>query len=462
MFLQIMDLNMLKTDTEKVLAAREKLGGVDVSQPDSIRFSLLNKQSNKSTKLLANSGDTVPLDGRHRWYEYEFKSEVFITSISIESENYSSLQKFEIEWYRNGKLLSFDEISINDRVVETSINDLIDEIRFRPSRVWLKDPKINKVEIRGFEKEDINEYIEKLDQIENYKNIVTIEADKIISKAERQNDALEKLESQIVIVQESITGLKNEEAEIQGRIGRLGEQEKSVNENISQISEKEERIKSSISRAELTNEALERETKAIEKRIKDQERELQSLKDNVNMFPSDLMGFAEQSGSNISLYAALSLIPILVILIMFLVLIDGSADLTTITKDNPNVDVWTIFLTRLPYVAVATAIIGACYGISRAFISEVMRINQQKLALTKVSIIASEVARASEDELDLTEEERFELRAHLKMNILKDHLKSYVSPELSLPLPKSLRLGSSQQPNEGDNMDDLNDGEVGK
>ena len=52
------------------------------SQPNfvlqDLPFELVERATNKTTKLLANSGSTQPIDGRHRWHDYKFREPVFL------------------------------------------------------------------------------------------------------------------------------------------------------------------------------------------------------------------------------------------------------------------------------------------------------------------------------------------------------------------------------------------------
>src|SRR5690554_1057353 len=55
--------------------------------------------------------------------------------------------------------------------------------------------------------------------------------------------------------------------------------------------------------------------------------------------------------------------------------------------------------------------------------------NEQRLNLTKISIIAKDVSDASEDGLSMDDAARYEHRTHLKMDLLRSHLKGYLAEE---------------------------------
>jgi len=67
-----------------------------------------------------------------------------------------------------------------------------------------------------------------------------------------------------------------------------------------------------------------------------------------------------------------------------------------------------------------------------------VKINHQRLSLTKISIIAKDVAHASEAGLDLSDEDLFKLRSDLKMQLLRDHMKEYISKDFKIQLPNQI------------------------
>ena len=75
--------------------------------------------------------------------------------------------------------------------------------------------------------------------------------------------------------------------------------------------------------------------------------------------------------------------------------------------------------------------------------------DRQRLNLTKVSIIAKDVSNSIELDLGLSEEEKYHKRLALKMDLLRDHLKTYISSEFSPSMPSTITssigvlLGSS-------------------
>lgn len=110
-------------------------------------------------------------------------------------------------------------------------------------------------------------------------------------------------------------------------------------------------------------------------------------------------------------------------------LFSSAIDLTQLWRIEDDVNVWTIFLTRIPFVLVAIALVEACGFIVGRLIFEIVKINRQRLEFSKLSIIAKDVVLASSAELEMTDEERFSEETKLKMTLLQEHMKSQAQEE---------------------------------
>lgn len=110
-----------------------------------------------------------------------------------------------------------------------------------------------------------------------------------------------------------------------------------------------------------------------------------------------------------------------------------ASELSHLTNLPQGVSIWEVLIARFPYVLVCGALLASSYKLARVFIAEIIRINQQRLNLTKISIIAKDVSGASEDGLSLDDAARYEHRTHLKMNLLREHLKGYLAEDYQYP-----------------------------
>src|SRR5690606_37566387 len=129
-----------------------------------------------------------------------------------------------------------------------------------------------------------------------------------------------------------------------------------------------------------------KESQSLNSQISSSQASLKKLRSDINMFPSEFQGFVTQGGRNIRWYSGLALIPMTLLIGYTFVLYSGAIDLTTIYQRQEGLDLWSTFLSRLPFVTISLFIIHACYAISKVFIRELIRINQQRLNLSKISI----------------------------------------------------------------------------
>mgnify|MGYP000625084752 CR=1 FL=1 len=122
-------------------------------------------------------------------------------------------------------------------------------------------------------------------------------------------------------------------------------------------------------------------------------------------------------------------IPIILIGLVTVDLFSKASELSHLGNLPANVSIWEVLIARIPYVLACGAIVASSYKLARVFISEIIRINEQRLNLTKVSIVAKDVSDASEDGLDLDDADLYEHRTHLKMDLLRSHLKGYLADD---------------------------------
>lgn len=166
--------------------------------------------------------------------------------------------------------------------------------------------------------------------------------------------------------------------------------------------------------------------------------ELKKLKDNINLFPSEISGFVTQAGNDIGTYINFAAGMIFIICVLFIWVLTGAFDLSEYVKDNPSANISQLLLAKMPSAIAVTALVGACYKIARVFIEEMLKINRQKLSLTQVSIIAKDVSLSAEAGLDFSESETYGLRLRTKMALLGDHIKTFVPSEPSHLFPETI------------------------
>lgn len=432
-------LPMEKVDLTNANEKMDQLREVEISTIPSLPFDLLNRRSNKTTLLVANSGSETSMNGANRWFEYEFSEPVFLTEIVVTMENYKSYDAFDFKWELAQGGEASQEISrSSETTFRASIDQLVKSVSFKPPRKWFTDAKLNKVTLTGFKVEKLDEFVRLVSRLDRFKADIEADSERALREAEKANAELEELRQERAELGTSMSDAQKEVTDLNNEIGRLTEQRNSL---VIGIKEREDKVTQLEEQETSTKERIaERNTErsSLASQIVDQKQELRSLEDDINMFPTEISGFVSQAAQNTGTYWRLAWVPILLLVLVTALLVFNAANLTTVVDENDNARIFSILVTRLPYVIIATAIIGAAYKLAALFIGEIMRINQQRLNLSKVSIIATDVSQASEEALTgLSDEEIYGLRTRLKMEMLRDHLKEYLSKDFSPTIGKN-------------------------
>lgn len=414
--------------TDKTIEeTRNKINEINITKTKPIPIELFCKKSRRTTPLINNQSPEASQKGENRWYDIELKEPVYISSIIVNTEDYKSYGTAEAKW--SNAAYSFHserKTKISENSFRFEINNFIDKFSFKPEKAYSGSPKILSINLTGYtreEFEDICNTVTKLDsEKENLiKKLASIEKD----ESNHLNKILE-LTNEKEEIEDSIAELKNEKAGCQTEINNLKEQSEELHLKINELESKESNI---ISRIETLDDSIDKkknEQKQLNTIISKNNAELKSLKENINMFPSEITGFVDQGARSISRYTLIAAVPIAIIVIVTSALFFNAADLTVIYKEQEDFNVWYILITRIPFVIIAVTLIHSCYRIAKIFIQEIIRINHQRLNLSKISIIATDVSTASSEGLGLSEDETYQLRTKLKMELLREHLKSYI------------------------------------
>lgn len=402
-------------------------------------FSLIENHASRSTKLVANSGDTKPVEGQNRWFEYSFTEPVFVYRVIINETNYSDYSSFEVETISEHGAIIKDKIDPDSGRVYVNVNHFIKKIRFKPPKAYFSANKsIDSIEIYGFPRSQVGNFINFARDLENIKLSALRE---IEAREDQYHDLIQQAanaQHQTQIAQKLVSNLKGQADRLKASIKRLEseriDQNSKISSNISELNSAENRIKS------LNSEIDSKISKnnILSEQINEHESKLSELRSNLALFPSELADFATQGNSNARTLFYLSILPIVTIFVMFILLISGAAELSVKITENTNVNIPALIVSRFPYVFIAFIIITASYKIAQFFIDEIIYTNRMRLNLTKISIIAKDISSSAEVGLGLTDIERYGLRLKLKMDLMRDHLKGYISRDFQTEMPKQI------------------------
>lgn len=385
---------------------------INAPTPHVIGIEFYSKKGNKD-ELLINANDLeASIDAKSRWFTYSFVHPVFLTNIEIFSQGYESYDKFEIVVEHVDGTFHEEKLGVNKGASTLRLAKLCNSFRFRPDKRYLSEPKLLRVSATGYTEEEFHEF------------------EWAIREYDTKAADLHKREQKFQEQADSIAELRAQQIELDSIVGKskaeLEQLTKSLNSTKAQIGQHDSTAKDL--RQKVAD--AESELRTVSSSVEKESAKLKELVRELRLFPSEIAGFVKEGNRSITSYSLIGL-PFLVILAIIVIkLFSNAVDLTQIFKVEESVDIWAIFLTRLPFVLIAVALVEACGFIVGRLVFEVIRINRQRLEFAKLSIIAKDVSTASAIGLaDLSDKEVFELETKLKMELLREHMKNYVGNE---------------------------------
>lgn len=405
----------------------QEIQSIDLKQPEKIPFELFSKKTNKTTRLINNHESEFFVKGRNDWFKFNLKEPVFVTKVTISASNYE-YKNCEFRWRTPRKGAEGESSGrYTDGQFTFEICDLITEFSFRPDqKYWGASPRIEAVAVEGFTLSWLDDVRSQLSDLNGAKASAIREAQKIIDSAAEKAAQIQSQETKISEQAKKIEENKASIEQLEQDLVKQKTTRDKIQQDISDRKAEQSALQTHLEKQEATIEQRTAERERLGKEINDRTAELKSLESDIYLFPSELGKFAKQGGKDKAFYWKLAAIPLVVITAIAAQLLFNAVHLSTVFNEPDNARVFSIFVTRLPYVVVATAIIAAMLKLAYALISEIIRIDKQTRSLAKISIVATDVSAASADNLNLSDEEEYHLRTALKMDLLREHLKTYL------------------------------------
>jgi len=429
---------------------KREIEEIDNIDPNIIDIGFISNSNNKQTKLINNSDDTFSYKLRNKSYEFHLKEPLFIEKIQLQSVS-DDLKNTVLEvydYFTNEKIRIPIENYKEHKYIAVKINRIIKSFTLKPPRRILKI-KLKSIELFGYPlselehvssmfkksnrlKDELAELYEtKIDEL-NTKEL-TIEA-----KEEKVTENLESLGEEISEKKIEISELNSELIDLKSSIKSDNETFEKLKTSINELQSNENILSKNLTNITNSIQQREAESVSLNKQISEEKETLKELVDNKNLFAYELQEFLSEGGKNTRTYFWIALIPMLLIVWLTYVLFNGTVELTTMYTTHKDMDLATVFWSRLPFVLVISSIVLVCYEITKIFFKKVMEIHHQKLNFSKIGIIAKDVANTSFDGLDLTDSEKFELRTKLKMQLLREYLSTEFHVEHDYNINKSL------------------------
>ncbi len=442
------ETSLIDAPAEPDMASIEAAFARSHPEPIDIDLSFFSHKSRRSTSLIGNESEDSYIKGRKAWLDFDLREVVYITTVRVHAAGYENYHQMEFSFTPYLK----DEdrhltASFSEGEFVFSINDFTDGFSLRPAETgFFKTAKITKVEVSGVEKEDVTGMIRFAQNADREIKRAEDSLTKYFTRAQKAYNDIQAHQQTIDELDETIDEKTEEIRSLEAQVQDLSRTNSKAQEEIAVAKTV---IDEQTRRAEAIQQTIDQLTdtrKDLTSRTSQMGAELRELKANINLFPTELAGYVKQGTRNIRLYATLCIVPVGVIVYVTYRLFSNSERLLDAFQNLGRFTIFDFLISRLPYVAISATILGICYTTLKGLIAEIIAINRRRQELFKVSIIASDVSYASQDGMDLTDDERYELRTQTKMELLKEHLRQNLGEEYTYSPGKAFMEKLSRRP----------------
>ena len=407
-------------------------------QPNAIDIDFfdINKRSNKG-KILFNTKKEFTYSDNEE-IKYVLKEPVYIDLIKITFQKDCKVKDTKIVFVKPSGSNTQYVFSDNKESVDLSVKSLVSEIMFIPPKsFYFKREKLHfeNIEVYGRTESELSNLEKVSKEIKTFHDQLKTDAASLINT---NKETLAKIQKAQEDLTNEHTNLDGEIETFKEEIGVLEKNKAIKEQELSMAQSKLEKVKgetgivqnnhdSLVTKEQTLKESIEQKNLTItelNKKIVQEEQKLKEHEKNTNLIAYDVQGFVENAKNNINVYIGLSALPWILICVVTYFLFKNTEVLAAIYQlKKDDVDLATIFWSRLPFAMIVSSILFVSYEISISFAKKILDLHQRILDLQKIGIIAKDVSEASLTNLDdFTDEEKYELRTKLKMDLLRSHL----------------------------------------
>lgn len=418
-----------------------------------IDLSIISTNVQKLYKLLDQVNDKFTLKIKtNESYAISFSEPIYVDTITIRSKFEDSYKlKIKAIKYANTEALektaSKNDSTDDGKICEYPIGAVIQDIEiFDNKPFWsFSTIRISGIAIKGNYLRELDAKLirqtELITQTQNRSAEIEAAAADIANREAnltQREAALQKekaaLDARTPQLQASINTLTTNESQLKARVAALQAQEASDEAKLQEQKDKNEKLKAEHN--DLTSRISSQKAyiEGIQTEVNTKESELRGLKKNLSMYSNEYKSYYAQSNTYIRIYSGLFLIPLVIIGTILVMMLKGAVDLTVIYKSEPNLNIMNIVLTRLPFVTVSIFILEVSYLLAKALIYKIFEIQNQKMVLSKLSILAHDMVDISSVGTKLTDEQIIETNLYLRMSLLRSYLENEVGKSYEYPV----------------------------
>lgn len=394
---------------------------------------------NQIIDLLGDDPEKLELDKNERKIttnEYTWIDNIYITTRDHDTIKSSMLISVKDP---SGKAFKIPEssytVTSDNSFSKIEVNKFVKEIIFKSVAGKTQRPKIGKIWISGFSLDSFKKTAEKISKAIEINNNILETKQEIIKE-------LELVESSTIEKEQNLLELEDEIGNKTLELNALESDIKQKTEALARVAASTNTIQSKETSLQAKIEQLSEEQKTLSQKIVHSKEEIQELEHNKNIFSDEFIDYVKSSNFHAILYIALSIIPLAVIgSCIWLIysnarnfLHQGNYELSQVASD---------FILRLPFSIATISIAFLSWKACEKLIKKCIEIQQSQRELSKILVVAKEVAFSSSHGLLISDETKFKERIRLKVQMISEHLK------------KEIPQGVEYVPEDDNNLSDL-------
>lgn len=361
--------------------------------------------------------------------DFDFVEIIYVTTIEVFATGYENYHELELSYQEFvTNTTSTLRVKYEVGVFRFNVDRFIGGFGLRPSERLLKDSKLTKIKVSGIEQKYFSEVISVLHSLNGEKQKAEAHLDQYLQRAKASEKQHQVLSAEIEELKISLDDNATELEELEEKIDVSNRDLERINKEVAIAEAVRRNVDEQSQTASNNFEAMSKKSEELAKTISAREIQLRSLESDINLFPTEIAGYVIQGAKNVKLYAWLCAIPLLVIVVVTVRLFLNSEKILNYVY-NEHFSIFEFLVSRVPYVVVSAVVLAVCYTLLHRLITEIIGINRRRQDLFKVSIIATDVSYASQTDLGLSDDDRYNLRTQTKMELLKEHLKQHLGEE---------------------------------
>lgn len=426
----------LESVEERISDGKAHLGGMTLSSLEFIPTDFFN--GNPRLIKAINGAEDYKVSVNESEAEIRFDAPAYVSEIRLTMDIFESAKHWKV--IAKDLLSGKDEKVIatpseKDKVFIFSVKSLITSFVIHRKGSWAKN--VRNIRVAGFRMADVmafeSQYVsltqarkDLLGLVDSKEKIINARALDVAEQTEALHASQSVVQDEVEVIKAELVSLETKKTELTRQTDILDELLKTKQAALQEEQLRNEQLSKSNRAVASELEQNSQKLTAANVSIANAEGKLRGLVNNINVFSEEFSGFVEQGTVQIQRYMLLAFVPLLIFCILVYNLFHGAVDLTTKFSEIPKMDLLTLFVTRIPFVAISALIIGVCVKIFFFLVNRIILIHQQRLDLAKIAIIAKDVSDASAMDSGLSESQIYEEKTYLKMAILRAYLAEQV------------------------------------